>query len=93
MNAVAFYRLNGRLLVVLHEVEGGMTACTPFKNVEPNRIAATLDEYLGFPFKAMCLVMSAREGSSSPIPRAKPEYGLGLSLYCEVNTLANMPVA
>jgi predicted acetyltransferase len=42
---------------------------------------------------AECLVMSTREGYSSPISRAKPEYGLGMSLYCEVNTLANMPVA
>jgi hypothetical protein len=93
MNAVAFYRLKGQLLVVLHEVEGGTTTCTPFKNVEPNRIAATLDEYLGFPFKAMCLVMSAGEGFSSPIPRAKPEYGLALGLRCEVSTLPNMPAA
>jgi hypothetical protein len=93
MNAVAFYLLKGRLLVVLREVEDGTTACVTVRNVEPNRIAATLDENLGFPFRAMCLVMSARERFSRSVPRAKPDYGLGVSLYCEVNTLANMPVA
>jgi hypothetical protein len=77
---------------VLHEVEGGMTACVPLKNVEPNRIAATLDEYFGFRFEAMCLVMSSWEGSSPSTPRVKPEHGLRMRLYCEVNTLANMPV-
>lgn len=67
MNAVAFYVLRGRLLVAFYEVQGGRTTCVTFKNVEPDRIAATLDEKLGFPLNAMCLVMSAREGFSPPI--------------------------
>ena len=66
MNAVAFYVLKGQLLVAFYEVQGGGTACVAFKNVEPSRIAATLDEKLGFPFKAMCLVM--RMG----LPRRSP---------------------
>jgi hypothetical protein len=93
MNAVAFYVLRGRLLVAFYEVQGGGTTCFAFRNVEPDRIAATLDEKLGFPFNAMCLVMSAREGLSPPILRAKPEYGLGMSLYCEVNTMPEIPAA
>jgi hypothetical protein len=87
MNAVAFYVLKGQLLVVFYEAQGGGTACVPVPNVEPSRIAATLDEKLGFPINAMCLVMSAREGLASPIPRAKPNYGIGMGLYCEVNTM------
>jgi hypothetical protein len=87
MNAVAFYILKGRLLVAFYEVEGGATACATFKNVEPNRIAATLDEKFGFPFEAMCFVISAREDFSSPILRENPESGLGFRLYCEANTM------
>jgi hypothetical protein len=93
MNAVAFYVLKGRLLVAFYEVEGGATACVTFKNIEPDRIATTLDEKLGFPFNAMCLVISAREAFSPPILRAKPDYGLGMSLYCEVNTMPKIPAA
>lgn len=93
MNAVAFYVLKGWLLIVFYQVEGGGTTCVTFKNVEPDRIAATLDEKFGFPFYAMCLVMSAREGFSSPMPRATPDYGLGMSLYCEVNTMPRIPAA
>jgi hypothetical protein len=93
MNAVAFYVLKGQLLVAFYEAQGGGTACVAFKNVEPNRVAATLDEKLGFPFNAMCLVMSAREGVAQPIPRATANYGIGMSLYCEVNTMPKIPVA
>jgi hypothetical protein len=93
MNAVAFYVLKGQLLVAFYEAQGGGTACVTFKNVEPSRVAATLDEKLGFPFNAMCLVMSAREGVAQPIPRATPNYGIGMSLYCEVNTMPKIPVA
>jgi hypothetical protein len=87
MNAVAFYVLKGQLLVAFYEVQGGGATCVAFKNVEPSRIAATLDEKLGSPINAMCLVMSAREGLAPPIPRAKPNYGIGMGLYCEVNTM------
>lgn len=87
MNAVAFYVLKGRLLVVFYEVEGGATTCVTFQNVEPDRIATTLDEKLGLPFHALCLVMSARGDFSAPIPRASPDHGIGMGLYCEVNTM------
>jgi len=87
MNAVAFYVLKGRLLVAFCEVSGGGTTCITFNNIEPHQIAATLDERLGFPFHAMCLVMSAREGSSASISRENPETGVAMSLYCEVNTM------
>lgn len=59
MNAVAFYLLKGRLLVA-YEVQGTATTCVTFRNVEPDEIAVTLNEKLGFPFNAMCLVMSSR---------------------------------
>ena len=87
MNAVAFYLLKGRLLVAFYEVQGTATTCVTFRNVEPDEIAVTLNEKLGFPFNAMCLVMSSRTEVSSPILRPKPEYGLGVSLYCEANTM------
>src|ERR1700731_4496772 len=93
MNAVAFYVLKGQLLVAFYEVQGGGTACVTFPNVEASRIAATLDEKLGFPFNAMCLVMSAREGVALPLMRPKPNHGLGMNLYCEVNTMPKIPVA
>ncbi len=87
MNAVAFYVLKGKLLVAFYEVRGGGTECATFTNVEPQQIASTLDEKLGFPFKAMCLVMSSREGLSQPVSRSNPKHGLGVSLFCEVNTM------
>lgn len=86
MNAVAFYLLKGRLLVVFYEVQGCTTTCVSFKNVEPDQIAATLNEKLGFPFNAMCLVMSSRSKSSS-ILGPRPASGLRVNLYCEVNTM------
>jgi hypothetical protein len=93
MNAVAFYVLKGRLLVAFYEVESGRTTCVSFRNVDPNQIAPTLDEKFGFPFNAMCLVMSAQQGFSSPISRPKPDYGVGVRLYCEVNTMPKMETA
>jgi hypothetical protein len=89
MNAVAFYILSGRLLVVFYEIEGGMTTCDTFNNVEPDRIAATLDEKFGFPFSAMCLVMSAAERPSHSL-RPRPER-LRVNLSCEVNTMPKIP--
>ena len=79
--------LKGRLLVVFYEVENAAIACASFNDVEPNRIAEVLDEKLGFPFHAMCLVMSSREEFSQPIPRDNPGHGIGLRLYCELNTM------
>jgi hypothetical protein len=87
MNIVAFYVLRGRMLVLFYEIDSGATACATFKCVEPDQIAPTLDEKLRFPFFAMCLVMSSRNEFAMPMPRAKKEYGLGLGLYCEVNTM------
>lgn len=90
MNAVAFYLLKGRLLVVFCEVEDGSTACFIFQGVEPGQIAATLDERLSFPFEAMCLVMSAREEMSGGMLPATQNDGLGMRLYCEVNTMPRL---
>jgi hypothetical protein len=87
MNAVAFYVLKGRVLFVFYEIEGGATTCAAFQNIEPDQIAATLDQRLGLPFRALCLVMSARKDLSIPVLRATPDYGIGMSLYCEVNTM------
>ncbi len=91
MNAVAFYVLKGRLLVAFYEVEKGGTTCVYLSNIEADKIAVTLDEIFGFPFNAMCQVMSARGGLSHPILRAKPEDGLALSLHCEANTMPTIP--
>ena len=52
MNAVAFYLLKGRLLVAFYEVQGTATTCVTFRNVEPDEIAVTLNEKLGFPLNA-----------------------------------------
>lgn len=94
MNTVAFYVLKGRLLVVFYEVkEGGSTACVSFNNIHPDQIAATLDERFGFSFRAMCLVMSARQGMQSSPQRSASTHGLAMSLFCEVNTLAPQPAA
>ncbi len=87
MNAVAFYVLKGRLLVVFIAIRGSATACITLKDVEPDRIATTLDEKLGFSFKAMCLVMSARQGFSLPVERSRRDDGISLGLYCEFNTM------
>ena len=92
MNIVAFYHLSGRLLVVFYEDKNGEANCFSVKNVEPSKIASTLDEKLGFPFKAMCLVMSSRKEFAPSLPRVKPEQGLALSLYCEVTTFSEMPL-
>ncbi len=90
MNAVAFYVLKGRLLFTFREAENGETRCTRYENVEPNEIASTLDAKFGFPFRTMCLVMSGRDGFTRTIPRTiEANEGLGLSLYCEVNTMPN----
>ena len=93
MNAVAFYLLKGRLLVVFYEIESKATVCVAFKGVEPNQIADTLDDKLGFPFHALCLVMSSPEGTPIPIARARPTDGLAMSLYCEINTMPRIPTA
>ncbi len=93
MNIVAFYFLKGRLLVVLHEGQDGGATCITIPNIEPSSIAATLDETLGFPFHAMCLVMSAPEGISAPIERPTSTYGVGMALYCEVNTMPKPVIA
>jgi hypothetical protein len=93
LNSVGFYLLKGRLLVVFFETGGGATACKAIPNVEPNQISATLDEIFSFPFHAMCLVMSARQEFSKPILRTSSDFGLGMNLYCEVNTMQKQPSA
>lgn len=87
-NIVAFYVLKGKLLVLYHgEGNGPPNTCVVIPNIEPSQIAATLNEKLGFDFRAMCLVMSARAGDASSIARTDPAQGLGMPLFCEANTL------
>ena len=86
MNAVAFYILTGRLLVLLFETQGGEMRCTSVQNVEPGRIADAIDAKLSFPFRAMCLVMSSRGGAFPPIQRTADD-GVGMRVYCEANTM------
>jgi hypothetical protein len=87
MNIVAFYLLKGKLLIAFLGSNGGLPGrCLAFPNIEPSRIAATLDEKLGFDFRALCMVMSSREGHSSLCQRTNPDHGIALSLYCEANT-------
>jgi hypothetical protein len=94
MNIVAFYLLKGKLLVVFHGVNNGIAnRCSVFPAVEPSQIAPTLNEKLGFDFGALCMVMSAREGFSHHAPRTNPDYGISMSLYCEVNTMPKVTSA
>jgi hypothetical protein len=88
MNIVAFYLLKGRLLMLFYGTNNGLaTQCLTFTNVEPSKIASTLNEKLGFDFRTLCMVMSAREGYSRSVQRTKPEHGISMNLYCEVNTM------
>jgi hypothetical protein len=94
MNIVAFYLLKGKLLVVFYGKNNGLAnRCATFTNVEPSNIASTLNGTLGFDFGALCIVMSAREGYSRPVQRSKPEHGISMSLYCEVNTMPKVDSA
>ncbi len=88
LNIVAFYLLKGKLLYVLYGSADGLPGrCAVFSNVEPNSIAATLDEKLGFDFRALCLVMSSRQ--EYPLVHGRPgtDYGISMSLFCECNTM------
>ena len=87
MNAVAFYVLKGRLLVVFYEAQIGETVCRPINNVEPSQIATALDQMFGMKFGALCMVMSVRSEFSRPIPRDNPSHGIGISVFCEANTM------
>lgn len=94
MNMVAFYLLKGRLLIVFHGVNNGpANKCSVFPGVEPSAIASTLNEKLGFDFAALCMVMSSREGFSTPVSRTKPEHGIAVNLYCEANTMPKVKPA
>lgn len=90
-NAVAFYYLKGRLLITLSETEEGWR-CTPVQSVEPSQIAQTLDRKFGFPFRALCLVISARKEYSMPADwrSTVSANGVGFSLFCELNTFASL---
>jgi hypothetical protein len=88
MNAVAFYLLKGKLLIVFYGSNNGIAnQYRAFSNVEPSTIAETLNTKLGFDFKALCRVMSARGGYTIPMKRSDPKYGVALNLYCEANTV------
>lgn len=92
LNMVAFYVLKGKALVVFYGTNNGIAnKCSVFSDVEPQQIAATLDEKLNCNFGALCLVMSAREGYSTALERSDPNHGLGVSLYCEANTMPKPP--
>ena len=93
INLVAFYVLKGRILFLFHENSDGSTACTPERNVEPDKIAATLDLMTGGPFHALCTVLSARQEFPMDIPPSiNPDEGLGLAFYCEVNTFSDLTI-
>ena len=88
MNIVAFYVLKGKLLVVFHGVNNGVAnRCSVFPGIEPSQIASTLNEKLHFDFGALCIVMSIRAEFPPSTPRTDPNHGLGISLYCEANTM------
>lgn len=88
MNIVAFYLLKAKLLVVYHSKDNGVANdCSVFRGVEPQQIAATLNEKLGFNFGALCMVMSGRSEYSRQVPRTDPSHGLGISMFCEANTM------
>ncbi len=94
MNMVAFYLLRGRLLILFRGIDNGpANKCSVFSGVEPSKIAATLNEKLGFDFAALCMVMSSRQGYSSPVQRTKPEHGIAMNLFCGANTMPKMKPA
>jgi hypothetical protein len=88
MNIVAFYILRGRLLFVFYGLNNGIAdQCAVIPGVEPSAIATTLNAKLGFDFAPLLLVMSAGEGFTRNLQRAKPDHGITLNLYCEANTM------
>lgn len=86
-NSVAFYVLPGQLLVVFHRTTDGRSVCLHRRPVRPADIASTLDELIGFPYRAMCLVMSARSGPKLNLQRTSDTQGVAVALYCEANTM------
>lgn len=88
LNAVAFYVLSGGLLVTLHESSNGSITCGRRSAVEPQDVAPTMDQMMGFSANAMALVMSSKAGGSIREYRTSPTQGLGIPLFCELNTLA-----
>jgi hypothetical protein len=88
MNIVAFYVLKGRLLFLFHGSNNGIAnQCSVFSDVEPSKIEPTLNELLGFDLRPLCMVMSSRDGHRLRTVRTKPDEGISMSLYCEVNTM------
>jgi hypothetical protein len=88
MNVVAFYVLKGRLLFLFHGSNNGIAnQCSVHSDVEPSKIESTLNELLGFDLRPLCMVMSSRHGYRLPMVRTKPDEGISMSLYCEVNTM------
>jgi hypothetical protein len=88
MNIVVFYVLKGKLLFIFHGANNGIAnRCIVASNVEPQNIAATLNERLGIDFRTLCLIMSAREDYSARVQRTKPEHGISVGLFCEANTM------
>jgi hypothetical protein len=86
--------LKGKLLFVFHGTDNGIAnRCFVVSNVEPANIASTLNEKLGFDFRAFCLVMSARQEYSVQVPRTKPEHEVSMGLFCEANTMPKIGAA
>ncbi|MDB5539237.1 MAG: hypothetical protein JWQ89_964 [Devosia sp.] len=83
-NCVAFYVLKGGLLYVLQHSRGGEMQC--IQGVPPSRVADAIDGAIGFPFGALSLVMSSRPDGGFK-PRSRPEQGVQISLFCELNTM------
>lgn len=90
INTVAFYLLKGKILVIFCQKNDGEHLCMPISNVHPDKISETLNEKLDFDFRAMCLVMSGRKGTSNSGNRTNSGHGLSIGLFCEVNTLKNI---
>jgi hypothetical protein len=86
MDIVAFYLLKGRLLIIFIGCMAGHPGrCITFSNIEPANVAATLNEKLGFDFRALGTLMSSRKGLGVASQRTDPNYGLAVSLYCDAN--------
>jgi hypothetical protein len=84
MNIVAFYILKGKLLIIFCGSNNGIAnQCVVRAGVEPSQIALTINQTLGFDFRALCRIMSARDGYSRAIQGTSADHGIAMSLYCE----------
>lgn len=87
INMCAIYILKGNILCLLSEPDERSDGCVIIKNVAPNKIEETIDRVIGFPSRALSLIMSSRKETIAPFRIRSPNEGLGLNLYCEANTM------